>query len=420
MNKSLYSIYPYNRMGIRTVPSIDEDGDIYFDVYAYKLRKGEYSNELHILRLSENDEKCKARWDNLWFTQMGGWRVIFPDDASPWTKHYPVSGQQKTALGKWIKTAAKDMPNISAIYIHNLELMENIDPRLKYLIRALVSQKVSLTMKHVKIYRKYPREMELLIKNGYETLALNERIYKLNPKLKKELYDRLKKNQDKYVTLRDILHSIKYNITLPEVNIHRPFVKYKIKNVTRLLEYVKSLKRDDKYIYEDYLEMAMKSNKDLNDPYWAFPKNLIGMHDKLRDELERQERAKMKEEFQKIIKISNSYRKIYKPCVVSGYQIDFPNDIDDIMHQAKILNQCLITANYHQEYIDKKLMLVLIKKNDEPIATVEINKDKSIGQFYGNEHDRDKCLPPEDVKFAFNTWYNAAFNRSHQKGGFLK
>lgn len=415
MNKSLYSIYPYNQMGIRTVPSIDKDGDIYFDVYAYKLRKGEYSNELHILRLSENDKKCKARWDNLRFTKMVGWRVDFPDDASPWTKQYPVSDQQKTVLGKLIKTAAKDMPNISAIYIHNLELMENIDPRLKYLITALASQKESLTIKHIKLFREHPHEMERLIKNGHSSLALNKTIYKLKPKLKKEVYRRLRNIQDEYIALRDILHMIKYNIPLSEVKIHRPYTKYKIKNISRLVEYVKSLKRNE-HIYKDYLEMAMKLNKDLNNPYWAFPINVKDMHDRLHDELERLERAKMKTEFKKIIKISNSYRKIYKPCVVSGYQIDFPNDIDDIAHQAKILNQCLITANYHERYQNKQLMIVLIKNNDEPVATVEIKNDKSIGQFYGDEHDRKNCIPSDEVKQAFNTWYDAVFNKSKQQG----
>lgn len=47
---------------------------------------------------------------------------------------------------------------------------------------------------------------------------------------------------------------------------------------------------------------------------------------------------------------------------------------------------------------------MFIRKEGEPIATVQLFKDDSIGQFYTNELDRNNCLPDDNLKNVFDKW----------------
>lgn len=54
--------------------------------------------------------------------------------------------------------------------------------------------------------------------------------------------------------------------------------------------------------------------------------------------------------------------------------------------------------------INKKLILVFIKKDNQPVATAELFYNKKVGQFYGNETNRENCKPNDEVKKVFYEW----------------
>ena len=133
-----------------------------------------------------------------------------------------------------------------------------------------------------------------------------------------------------------------------------------------------------------------------------------------RADLNNQIKEKMKKEIEEELKKKQeAYSKAIKKYLSSGKEIDgysvyVPDDVLDINYQAEYLHQCLITADYIEKVIDKHCVLVFIRKNKKPVATVELLPRKKIGQFYANELDRKNCLPTEEVKEVFNKWLMAA------------
>ena len=80
------------------------------------------------------------------------------------------------------------------------------------------------------------------------------------------------------------------------------------------------------------------------------------------------------------------------------------------MHQAKILSQCLITAKYDKKFANGEIILVFIKKDEVPIATMEV-VGKKIKQFYADEGNKENCRPTPEIKALGEQWlenYKAA------------
>ena len=114
------------------------------------------------------------------------------------------------------------------------------------------------------------------------------------------------------------------------------------------------------------------------------------------------EAMKKLEEKERMKKIADSIKQKEKYSKKHTLNVDdlvfyFPYDLEDIKNQAKVLNQCLISCDYHIKYANKEKILVFIKKNNKPYATAEISQNKHIKQFYLNEKDRCKCNPSETL-----------------------
>lgn len=90
---------------------------------------------------------------------------------------------------------------------------------------------------------------------------------------------------------------------------------------------------------------------------------------------------------------------------IGGYSIFIPNSLEQCELQANKLNQCIISCDYVRDMGKKKLVLIFIQKDGNPIATCEIdNQTKEIKQFYADEHDRDNCLPTRKMRNAMNEY----------------
>ena len=75
--------------------------------------------------------------------------------------------------------------------------------------------------------------------------------------------------------------------------------------------------------------------------------------------------------------------------------------------QAEALHQCIVSCGYMGRVADGKCVIVFVRKGGVPVATAEILKGNRIGQFYADEHDRDDCLPSEEVRTALEKWLNS-------------
>ena len=74
------------------------------------------------------------------------------------------------------------------------------------------------------------------------------------------------------------------------------------------------------------------------------------------------------------------------------------------MRQAEALKQCLVSADYIGKVIKGECVLVFVRFRGRPVATAEILPGGKLGQFYGNEADRNRCKPTKAATVAFDAW----------------
>lgn len=263
------------------------------------------------------------------------------------------------------------------------------------------SKSLSFVWKVVKLWIQHP-ECESLIERGMFNLAFNKSLYKLTkPKLKSVL-TYIKKCDNKDITLSDIQlvlngkdiaimsfakqHKIKYN-----------YAKYLVESGVEMCKYT------------HYISVCKTLNKDLKDKYWYAPSDFSVRYDVVIQELETLreaqeialEEAKKKEQETRAIAISNLFDFYHEyNCEINGYDISLPISEKDIIVQAQALSQCLIKCRYDQKYANQDCILVFVKKNGEPIATMELDFNKKVVQF----RSKNNSMPSKEVEQVANKW----------------
>lgn len=169
-------------------------------------------------------------------------------------------------------------------------------------------------------------------------------------------------------------------------------------------------------MYNDYIRMAKRAGHDVKDPYWKFPKELKKAHDKVMKEVKRVEAAERlarkkeatrrerekKANFEKVV--GKWLKKIVRK---NGLVVSIPVDIKSVQHQAKVLHQCLVSADYIGKMADRRCLLVfIVTREGAPVATAEILPSGKVGQFYGDELSRDpeKMKPGKKAREALDAW----------------
>ena len=192
--------------------------------------------------------------------------------------------------------------------------------------------------------------------------------------------------------------------------------------------YLKAHKGENKAYYHDYFEMAKECGHDMKDPYWYAPKNLQKAHDKVLKEVERvrearRERATLElikkqqeEEKTKFAKFRRFAKRFQKLQInTDGFKVYVPGEVDDIVKQAEILHQCLISCDYIRKMASRRSVLVFITNDKgKRIATAEIMPDGKVGQFYGDERSEKKLHPGKQAQAALDKWVRK-FKRSKIK-----
>lgn len=263
----------------------------------------------------------------------------------------------------------------------------------------------------LQIWKKYPK-IELLLAAGFEKVAFNKSFYNLSEEKQKKVCSFILKHPEcKEFTLAQIKEVLRINIPIDDYNA---FLKARGKFYTNKVSYevFKYLEKQSMVSYEglslyrDYAKLLKETNHNKKDLYWKYPKNLRQAHSKVLEEVnaihalqKQKELEELQEKYIETVKCLEGFSS-----VVDGYEIYVPQDLNDWNVQADTLHQCIVQCKYYNKVKDN-YCLVFIRREGVPVATVEIvNKEKKIGQFYGNEIDRANCKPSDEVRNAFNKW----------------
>lgn len=370
-------------------------------ITATAKRKGYQYKTLDVYREFETGE-CECR--NLYFSMYGGYRVSFPGDVDCYRnitelQFYDNCNKIKCFPCRPLEESEKDL-----IISHY--------PDFKYVL-----QKWNARTENVFIalsFWKEHKEIELMLAAGLENIALNKAFWKYTEKKRKEIVSFLVKSDERFkkLYLKDLLTVIKNKIT------YEDFMEYKnwfCSNKTsydgfRYLQKKGIADYSGAVLYQDYKSLLRQTKHDKKSNYWLYPKDLQKKHDELREEVARinalKDKEKLKLKQEDYIKAVKKWLDTSKE--IDGYSIFVPEDVTEFQFQAEYLHQCLISCDYVSKVIRKECVLVFIRKNDLPIATVQLLKDKKIGQFYADEHDRQNCLPSDEVRAVFNKWLMVA------------
>lgn len=383
---------------------------IIFEVTAH------WKDRHEIVYIEDEKGNCKSRY--IYQSYCIGYLVAFPNEKiSNYNYYYGYSIQEECGFEKSCKLSL--YPEWKT-YEKDLEEIATKIPKYKYLINKMKNNPDCKYMdKFLKILKKYKEnsEIENLIALGYTNLALDKRLAKITKDKKSKIINYLKnKKVPKDVTLQEIFQYLKYpNEAVLDREIFKQ-TKYDLKTANYICKQISNGNNINVYYYYDYKRMCEYLNKNFNDDYWRYPKNLVEKHNQVLEEYNNQIEfmntvAGKQQQLDKVI--TEKLKK--NNCEIDNYEIYLANNMQDIKNQAEKLHQCLITANYTKKIINRKSLLVFIKKKDKPVATAEIDYKKNILQFYGDEIDHCNCTPSGKVKKAFNQWLSQAKIRKEKR-----
>lgn len=267
----------------------------------------------------------------------------------------------------------------------------------------------------LKYWKEHPHEIELLLAAGFTMLALDGRLWKATDESRKAVLGWLREHRREFdnPSLDGIRCCIRYGCSYGDWCGYNAEISRDTRVDYDVYRWLKDrLKRNrslwaELWQYRDYADMAKEAGHDLRDRYWRFPKSLKRAHDKVMAEVENIRAAKKAEELrQKGIK----YLEAVKAWIGSdmelknGWRVYVPESTEDIVRQAEALKQCLVSADYIGKVIKGECVLVFVRFRGRPVATAEILPGGKLGQFYGNEADRNRCKPTKAAKEAMAAW----------------
>ncbi|MBR6081209.1 MAG: PcfJ domain-containing protein [Treponema sp.] len=386
-----------------------ESGNLVRIVEAESKKK---DKAMDVFKEYENGD-CVCR--NLYYS-MYGYRVGFPEEVNSLYKNSCLTFVQK--LEEYGEC------NHISFYSRKLTEPEKDLITRKYHDFVYVLKKwngtIEDTFSALRIWKGH-KEIEFLLAAGFDAVALNKSFWRLTEKRKKEVVLFLRKTGGKHFSLLDVQTMIKHKISVLDYEQYKSFCWKNRKVAYPVYKYLVKTGRGDIngiYLYRDYISLLVQTSHDADDPYWKWPKNLQKKHDELRDEVQR---LKALEHIEMLRKKQAAYfgavEKMLEIKLESdGYSVYVPDTVEEINEHATALHQCLVSADYVQKVIDKKCLLVFVRKGGTPIATAQINRDNTIGQFYADELDRDNCLPSDEVRKVMEKWIDVKMMTERKSG----
>lgn len=352
-------------------------------------------------------EDGKKQVRKLCYVPISGYMI---DDREPSTWCKPVLECRALSRGE----------NVYGSYLTDseVETIINVHPEFRYTLKKAGNVNCAKAMLLLQQWLK-DRKVELLVGAHYDRLALNRSFIRYGKdrrmailkfvrenagsenwpitKIKFVMNGHTEKEYDEWKSFKD--------------NYGKPFSYESYKYLIS-----RKIKKCDLGLYRDYIAMVKECGHNLKDKYWYAPKNLKKAHDKVMKEVELVREAKRKlmvekacqEEEKKKIVFHRFGMKFNDLVVKQGCLMAYvPDDTENVSRHAKVLHQCLVTADYIGKMAKQKIVLVfIVGKNGNPVATAEILPGGKIGQFYGNElhHDSSKMKPGPDAVKLLDKW----------------
>lgn len=255
---------------------------------------------------------------------------------------------------------------------------------------------------------KHPHDVELLLSAGYFSLAMDGRLWNSTDASRKAVLGWLRAHRAEvdYPSLDGIRCCIRYGCSYGDWCGYHAEISRDTRVDYDVYRWLKDRLKRNRSLwaelrqYRDYADLAKEAGHDLRDRYWRFPKSLKRAHDKVMAEV-----ANIRA-MQKGLK----YLEAVKAWIGSdmelknGWRVYVPESAEDIVRQAEALKQCLVSADYIGKVIKGECVLVFIRFRGKPVATAEILPGGKLGQFYGNEADRNRCKPTKAATVAFDAW----------------
>ena len=386
-----------------------ENGKIYAIARAYWKDK-----ELDIYKECLEDKKVYIK-QNVKYTNMAGWLVSFPNEKETGYRRYYhdiVPDYEYEEINytydgiRWARTETfQDVERQISLILEN-------HSEYRYLLNKLYrnetyNMNAYFLFDAIHNWEEHP-ESEYLYQKGFFSLATNKSLYRLG-KAKKKQYLKLIQimpisESNSFWNLKDLRAFNNTGLSMEDYIQFREFTRgfYRAKDVS-VEDWRYCVKKGiDINYYADLCRLIIDAGKDTTDPYWKYPSNPVEAHDRLQQMIDNQKAAQEAEKYEVLAKIGK--RNLKEAVEIDGYQIFIPTNYSQFKACADLLNQCLLSADYVGKMSKGQSLIIMLWKNGQPSSTAEINYDKSIRQFYGNEFDRSKCRPSDEEYKVLDTF----------------
>jgi len=319
----------------------------------------------------------------------------------------------------------------------NPETLATLDSELKY---CCYKHTYLEPMPYVRLFRKYPKECEMLMKfdlakmiseNNLKKLQKDQPFFRYLERHHEELrwkafqtvYNSWKKNPTGSVD--DYEKSLSYRIECgKQLAIrNRPVYEKAMKHTTqeRLVKWEKENKINPSS-YMDYLVACDWLKLDFSDTKVLFPRNFKEVHDNYteqygewkrehdRIEAERQRRERrraMKAWEKKEAKelqtrgarmLETADRFSFLNCLIDGYKVIVARTKEELIDEGSALDHCVGRMDYDKRMANGESVICFVRKDTDvltPFATAEVKVSNRLNvvQLYG---EKDKMMPELD------------------------
>lgn len=391
-----------------------EDNDVVLSTTAtYK------NNSLDIYKEYIFGKKAYLRNTN--FSYLAGYLIDFPGETVNYYGH-----KYKMPLENWyeVQTIPALRGKIEQPLDRIKEMILEVRPDLKYFCKKYKGEELSNIGFIINFYLEYP-ESETLIDLGLIRLATNKSLYKLKKAKIKEILSVIRENKEfiEVVAAKIMLKDFQnYILHYKDKMTFTDYIKWYIIANERMSKWARYTDYEVyKYInnqcnknpkdqitiseYNDYIDMCKEVGHDVSDQYWKYPNNFRKMHDRVMEQVKEMSIAKLALQQEFLTYVCKDLIKFNKK--INGYDVFIPIEARDWKLTCDELYQCLIRNGYLKKVINQECIIVFIWKDGKPQATAELDYNKKLLQFYGDErgHSEGKsCLPSEEVQQVFEEW----------------
>ena len=395
----------YARIGI-------EDGQLVITVTA-----SDRNGELDVARMYEEGRQLIR---NIEYIPVAGWSFYCPGKMIRNRSPFGYGGSYIAEEEPWYE-APNNVKNLCCNIIEkrDVEKILEIYPDFRFMVGKFLMQ-YSTIFHDLKLWMKNRLYFETLVNIGAADIARDGRFYRLKDKMMVIRF--LSRNPEwRTRSFGALMLHINKGATIDQYKL---FINTGRHNHLSYDEWKYTCDKGvDAREMSDYLKMCKRLKKDMKDSYWHFPKDFSKAHYKVIKEcrnLEEAERAarlamqrerQIAEENERMKKYADFSRMMKKwerkTKTTGGLRVYIPQCVDDVIHHADFLSQCLITSDYISDVVSRKCILAFVcLKDGTPLATAELiikGRKYELGQFYGDE-SKSNYMATREQKKALEQW----------------